>query len=245
VSDTPGPAFVTGAASGVGRATAMALAADGRGVVVGDLEAPEAVAAEIRDGGGSALAVAADVSVRGQVEAMERAGRDAFGPIDVMVANAAVGFADPFLEIGDERWERVLGVNLRGAVLCAQAVLPSMLERGGGSLVLVSSIAGRRASLALGAHYTCSKYGLIGLTRHLAGELAGSGVRVNCVAPGPVDTPFLTDKSPPEALERIRLSVPLRRLGRPEEVAEAIRWLSSTGAAFVNGAVLDVNGGLY
>ncbi len=244
-ADALGAAVVTGAGRGIGRAAALALAGEGRPVALADLEAPHAVAAAVSEAGGRAIARAADVTDRGRVEGLTEAAREAFGGVDVLVANAAVGYADPFLRISQERWDRVLGVNLWGAVVAAQAVLPGMLEARGGSLVLVSSIAGRRSSLALGAHYTCSKYGLIGLTRHLATELAGTGVRVNCVAPGPVDTPFLTEGTAPEELERLRAATPLRRLAAPEDVGEVIRWVASPGARHVHGAVLDVNGGLY
>ena len=236
---------MTGAGRGVGRAVALAFAHEGRPVVLGDLAAPDEAAAEVRERGGEALACAADVADAGQVTAMVAAGAEAFGPAKVLVANAAIGFPDAFLDIAPERWDLVLGVNLRGAVGCAQAVLPAMLEAGAGSLVFLSSIAGRRASLAQGAHYTCSKYGMIGLTRHLAQELAGTGVRVNCVAPGPVETPFIVDQSSPDELERLAAATPLRRLAQPEDVAEVVRWVAGPGARQVHGAVLDVNGGLY
>ena len=224
---------------------ALALAHEGRPVVLGDLTAPEEAAAEVRERGGEALACAADVADARQVAAMVAAGAEAFSPADVLVANAAVGFPDAFLDIAPERWDLVLGVNLRGAVGCAQAVLPAMLEAGAGSLVFLSYIAGRRASLAQGAHYTCSKYGLIGLTRHLAQELAGTGVWVNCVAPGPVETSFIVDQSSPEELERLAAATPLRRLAQPEDVAEVVRWVAGSDARHMHGAILDVNGGLY
>ena len=236
---------MTGAGRGVGRAVALAFAREGRPVVLGDLAAPEEAAAEVRERGGEALACAADVADAGRVTAMVAAGAEAFGPAEVLVANAAIGFPDAFLDIAPERWDLVLGVNLRGAVGCAQAVLPAMLEAGAGSLVFLSSIAGRRASLAQGAHYTCSKYGIIGLTRHLAQELAGTGVRVNCVAPGPVETPFIVDQSSPEELERLAAATPLRRLAQPEDVADVIRWIAGPEARHVHGAILDVNGGLH
>nr|MDQ3641965.1 SDR family oxidoreductase [Actinomycetota bacterium] len=141
--------------------------------------------------------------------------------------------------------DRVLAVNCKGAFLCIQAVLPGMVDRGAGSIVVVSSIAGRRASVSNGAHYTCSKYGLVGLTRHLAVELAGTGVRINCVCPGPTETPLLRDNTTDEQRDALARRTPLGRLGEPEDVAEVIRFVAGPRARHMHGAVVDVNGGLY
>jgi len=166
------------------------------------------------------------------------------GGVDVLVANAAIGFPDPFLTISEENWDRVLSVNLKGAFLCVQAALPHILRRRG-SVVLVSSIAGRRASLTNGAHYTCSKYGVIGLTRHLTVELAGMGVRVNCVCPGPVETPLLSRVMTPDQRGAIARKTPLGRIAEPEDVADVVVFLAGPGARHMHGAIVDVNGGLY
>jgi NAD(P)-dependent dehydrogenase (short-subunit alcohol dehydrogenase family) len=238
-------ALVTGAGRGIGRAIALRLAASGAGIIAADLDTPHETAAAVQRRGGRCLAVAADVSSRAQVRALVDAAVREGGGLDILVSNAAIGFPDPILTITDEQWDRVLAVNLKGAFLCVQAVLPTLLERRAGSVVLISSIAGRRSSLINGAHYTCSKYGLIGLTRHLAAELAGTGVRVNCVCPGPTDTPLLSDVTSPQERGAMVARTPLRRLAQPEDVAEVVAFVAGPAARHVHGAVLDVNGGLY
>ncbi|MHB8731631.1 MAG: SDR family NAD(P)-dependent oxidoreductase [bacterium] len=237
--------LVTGAGRGIGRAVAVRCAAEGAAVVAADLAPPEETAAAVRAAGGRALAVAVDVADREAVRAMAEAAARAFDAVDVLVSNAGIGFPDPVLEITEERWDQVLNVNLRGALFCAQSLLPAMLARRDGALVFVSSIAGRRLSLVNGAQYTCSKYGLIGLTRHLASELAGTGVRINCVCPGPTETDLL-DRYTNEAERRAIVErTPLRRLARPEDIAEVIVFAASPRARHVHGAILDANGGLY
>ena len=236
---------VTGAAGGIGRATAEKFAAHGARVVATDVRAPEETAATITGMGGRCVSVAADVADRDQVRAVMGVAVDQYGTLDVLIANAGIGFPDPFLEISVANWDRVLAVNLKGAFLCVQAALPHLLQRRLGAVVLVSSIAGRRASMVNGAHYTCSKYGLIGLTRHLAVELTGTGIRVNCVCPGPTETPLLAGISTPQQRAEIAGRTPLRRLALPEDVAEAVVFLAGRRARHIHGAILDVNGGLY
>jgi NAD(P)-dependent dehydrogenase (short-subunit alcohol dehydrogenase family) len=231
---------VTGSARGIGRATAERFL--GRGAVVAGLDVAPAQL-PMPSAGGRWLPLQVDVSDAPAVDAAFAQVVDIHGSADVLVTSAALGYPERFLEITGESWDRIMAVNVVGTVSCAQAALRTMVGRGSGSIVVVSSIAGRTKSVTNGAHYTCSKYALIGLVRHLAAELAGTGVRINCVAPGPTDTPFLTDHSTPSERSGIVDSTPLRRLARPEDVANAVIFMA--GADHVHGAVLDVNGGLY
>lgn len=236
---------ITGAAGGIGRAAADRFGDGGAQVVAVDLRPPQTTADAITSRGGRCVALAADVADRVQVRAMISTAVERCGGIDVLIANAGIGFPDPILTISEENWDRVLAVNLKGAFLCVQAALPHMVTRQRGAIVLVSSIAGRRASLTNGAHYTCSKYGLIGLTRHLAGELTGTGVRINCVCPGPTETPFLWQVATPEQRSEMVRKTPLGRLADPGDVADVIVFLAGPGARHVHGAIVDINGGLY
>jgi len=239
-------ALITGAGAGIGRATALAFAREGAGVAVVDVNGPgaEEISREIAELGGRALPFQADVADSVQVRRAVRETIAGFGRLDILVNNAAIATRQPFLEIPEAEWRRVLDVNLTGAFLMMQAALPQMLSQGAGIIINVSSLAGRTMSVANGAHYSASKAALLGLTRHVAREVAGSGVRVNAVAPATVRTGFLTEQLRPEELEALVGRIPLGRLGEPEEVAAAICFLASDEAGYITGATLDVNGGL-
>jgi NAD(P)-dependent dehydrogenase (short-subunit alcohol dehydrogenase family) len=241
-------ALVTGAASGIGRATAQLLAQEGAAVLVADIDASgaETVAAGIVAAGGRAHAVHCDVTrpedVAGMVaEALERFG----GRVDCAVNNAGITAPGGLLhEITPDAWERQIAVNLTGVFLCLRAELPVMRAQRSGAIVNMASGAGLIGTPGL-AHYGAAKHGILGLTKTAARENAALGVRVNALCPGSTDTPMLRhfmDRS--EAARRMILaSIPAGRLGRPEEVAEAVLFLCSERASYVNGESMLVDGG--
>jgi NAD(P)-dependent dehydrogenase (short-subunit alcohol dehydrogenase family) len=240
-------AVVTGAGRGVGRAIALGLAAEGASVVVNDVRAAQvqAVADEIAASGGRSMSAVADISRSAEVDAMIRQAVDMFGTVDLLVNNAGIlQLKVPLETITDEDWARSFGVNLNGAFYCMRAVLPIMKAKHWGRIVNVSSSAGRSTSANGGAHYTASKAALLGLTRHAARENAAYGINVNAVAPASLDTDMAREAAGIEHLERSRASIPVGRLGTPNDVAPAVLFLLSDAASFITGATLDINGGL-
>jgi 3-oxoacyl-[acyl-carrier protein] reductase len=252
-------AVVTGAASGIGKATATRLAGEGARVAAVDRDGAgaEATAAAI---GAAARGYECDIARSAQVADVARAVERDLGPADVLANVAGIGDAagmGGIEEIDDARWNLVLAVNLSGAFFWCRALLPGMAARGRGAVVNVSSLAGRSKSANGGMAYSASKAGLLGLTRHLAFDYGPRGVRVNAICPGGVDTPMIraggvrAASSPEEArarAERIAAYgwfMPIKRLSSPDEQAAAIAFLASDDASYVNGVALDVNGGLY
>jgi len=235
---------VTGSGSGIGRATAATFLALGATVHGFDLTDPQEDPLPDR-ASGRWVPHRLDVADAAEVRSGLGGVVDEHGGVDVLVTSAAVGFPEPFRDMSLESWDRVFRINVTGTMTCIQTVLPSMIERGAGSVVVISSIAGRTRSVANGAHYTVSKYALIGLTRHVAAELAGTGVRINCVAPGPTNSPILTASTPPEDIAAIVEKTPLRRIAEPEDVAAVVEFVADERARHIHGAVLDVNGGLF
>ncbi|GJE19088.1 glucose 1-dehydrogenase [Methylobacterium marchantiae] len=237
-------AFVTGAASGIGRATAVAFAREGARVAILDLsvDALRPTTDAIRALGGEVLVLACDVSVPEQVEAAVASTVAAFGRLDMAFNNAGVeNKAAPLAEIGLDEWDRILDINLRGTFLCMKHEIAQMLRQGGGVVVNTSSGAGIRG-VAGGASYAASKHAIIGLTKSAALDYATSNIRVNAVLPGNIETPMMDRFTGGDIQKAIDLE-PVGRLGRPEEIAEAVLWMSSDLGAFVTGAAISVDGG--
>jgi 3-oxoacyl-[acyl-carrier protein] reductase len=232
-------ALVTGAAQGLGEAIARALHARGATVVLADVnrDGAERVAAELGD---RARAAYVDVRERASLAAA----LDEAGVVDILVNNAARTVSRPLWEIEPDEWDDVLAVNLRGVFLGCQLAGPTMRERGWGRIVNLASLAGQQGGAVAGAHYAASKAGIIVLTKMVAQELAPHGVTVNAVAPAAVRTPVM-DELPDDRLELLRQHIPVGRFGEADEVAALVAFLCSDEAAYITGATLDVNGGLF
>jgi NAD(P)-dependent dehydrogenase (short-subunit alcohol dehydrogenase family) len=233
-------AVVTGAARGIGRAIAERFLAQGYRVALLDVDA--ATLARTEQELGDVLALECDVAVPEQVRASVDRVSARFGRIDALVNNAGIAVFKPLLETSFEEWSRVLDVNLSGPFLCTQACAPVMLRNGGGAVVNISSISGLRAS-TLRVAYGTSKAALDHLTRQQAAELGNLGIRVNAVAPGPVDTAMAKQVHTPDIRAGYHDAIPLNRYGTEEEIAEAVLFLCSDAASYINGQTLAVDGG--
>ena len=239
-------AVVTGAGSGIGRAIAIGYAREGARVVAGDIDASTAgaTAGTIRAAGGECIAVAVDVAVKAEVDALFAAALDACGRIHVLVSVPGISTTRAFLDLPEEEWDRVLDVSLKGHYLCGQAAARHMAERGGGAIVNISSICDEVAQASY-SHYVASKGGVRMLTKAMAMELAGHGIRVNAIAPGPTDTGSEEMKREYAPLRRKVLPrVPMGRLARPEEMVGAAVFLAcESESSYVTGISLPVDGG--
>ena len=237
-------AIITGSSRGIGRATAKKLAGKGYNVCINCVERKdlaEELADELKNKGCNAIAFQADVSKREQVEAMTAETEKKLGPVTLLVNNAGVAGQALFQDITDELWDKYFSVNLNGARNTIQAVLPGMLDRKSGCIINVSSIWGLHGA-SCEVTYSCTKHALIGLTRSLAMELAPSNIRVNCVAPGVIDTDMVQVLGK-DVLNELADQTPLSRLGTPEDIANAIAFLASDEASFITGQVLVSDGG--
>ena len=237
-------ALVTGASRGIGRAVAAVLAREGWAVCVNYLErrdAAESLVRELRAQGRAAMAFQADIADRESADACVRAASEELGPVELLVNNAGISRQGLFQDLDDAAWDRLLAVNLTGPRNAVLAVLPHMLSEKRGCVVNISSMWGLRGA-SCEAAYAATKAGLIGLTRSLALELAPSGIRVNCVAPGCVETDMVRVLGE-DTRRMLAEETPLGRLGRPEDVAEAVAFLASEKAAFITGQVLAADGG--
>jgi 2-hydroxycyclohexanecarboxyl-CoA dehydrogenase len=244
----PRVAVVTGGASGIGLAISERLAADGMAVAVFDREGDAAVeaAGKIAAAGHQALGVQVDVTDRGQIDAGVARVRGDFGRPTVLVNNAGIPALDPVLKITPDKWQRLLDVNLTGTFNCCQAVVPDMVEEGWGRIVNISSSSAHSGQQYM-THYVAAKAGVIGFTKSLALEFGPKGITVNTIPPGFIDTPMLRRQESKgllgEGVEHHEALTPVRRIGRPEDIAAMCAFLVSDEASYVTGQVLGVNGG--
>ncbi len=238
-------ALITGAAGGIGRAISLRFAGEGATVGVCDLDLPraEAVAAEARSAGGRAFACRLDVSEEREVQAFFPAFRAEHGRLDILVNNAGLCRNVSIEDIGGEEWDLYLRVNLKSVFLCSKEALRIMKAQRYGKLISLASAAGKIGGVVAGAHYAAAKAGVICLTKSLALQAAPFGIQANAIAPGPIAT-RMTEEWGPELTAALVEKIPLRRYGRPEEVAEVALLLASDRAGFITGEVINVNGGL-
>ncbi len=241
-------AIVTGSGRGIGEGIARAFAREGANVVVNARKESGArdVAEKIKAEGGSAIAVGADVSKWEEITALVSAAVKQFGAVDILVNNAGVeGTPTQLKDLTEEQWDKVLNVNLKGPFLCSKAVLPSMIAQGKGKIINIASTAGIRMTFFGSADYTCSKHGVVGMTQHLAWEVADHRINVNVICPGGVLTPLAESNSSSEFRDQVteRL-VPLGRFCTVDEIAQAAVFFASERSDMITGQVLAVDGGL-
>jgi len=244
-------ALVTGGASGIGRAAALAFAREGARVVVSDVTVVggEVTVQMIQAAGGTALFVKADVSQGNEVERMVKLAVETYGRLDCTFNNAGIqGDLAQTAECSEENWHRIIAINLTGVWLCMKYAIPFMVQRGSGAIVNTASNFGLVGSNGMPA-YAASKHGVLGLTKTAALEYATAGIRINAVCPGPTQTPLVDNvlRQQPQRADQIVAAIlarePVGRMGRPEEIAEAVVWLCSEAASFVTGIALAVDGG--
>ncbi len=238
-------AIVTGAGSGIGRATVLLFANEGAKVVAVDVNSKSVQ--ETAKAHSSILPIEADITSQQQVDRMASSTLENFGKIDVLVNNAGIYFDTPVTETSPEEWDRIMSVNLKGPFLCSRRMIPEMLRGGGGSIVNCASVVAY-APLENSCAYMASKAGLVGLTKSMARDLATKNIRVNCVCPGAVNTPMLWGEMPEganreEELKKSGKDHPLGRIASPEEVAHAILFLASERSSFMTGSSLIIDGG--
>ncbi len=236
-------AIVTGSGRGIGRAIALKLAEVGATVVVNDIgEAAESVAEEIKAMNGQSMAILANVSSSSDVARMVEESIAAYEKVDILVNNAGIARDQLMLRMTEEDWDSVLDINLKGAFLCARAVLRHMIKQRWGRIISIASIAGIVGNKGQ-ANYASAKAGIIGLTRTIAKEVASRGITANAIAPGVIDTE-MTQQLPENWKEELKNNIPLGYIGSPRDVAEAVAFLASEEARYITGQVLSVDGGM-
>lgn len=238
-------ALITGAAQGIGKAVALLLARNGADIVASDvnLERAEETAKEIEAIGRRAMAIRVDVANLVNVEQMVEAILEQFGQIDILINNAGITRDKLILRMTEEDWDAVLNVNLKGTFNCTKAVIRHMSKQKSGKIVNIASVVGEMGNAGQ-ANYSASKAGVIGFTKTIAREFAQRGINVNAIAPGYIETP-MTQALPEKVKEELKRMIPMERLGRPEDVAEAALFLVSEASSYITGQVLNVNGGIY
>lgn len=237
-------AVVTGAGSGIGRAIAKRLAEDDAKIAIWDinLAGSEETAAMVREAGGSALALTVDCSDKAAIKAAADQTRATLGPVAILVNNAGIAPFNAFLETDDDLFDKVVRINLRGPWLMTKELLPDMLAVGWGRVINITSSSVQTGSPAQG-HYVSSKGGLMGMTKALALEFAATGVTFNMIPPGFIDTPML--RAAPVDVEAFAASLPMKRVGKPEDIAAAAAYLASEEASYITGQTISTNGGRY
>ncbi|MDP3244712.1 MAG: SDR family NAD(P)-dependent oxidoreductase [bacterium] len=241
-------ALVTGARRGMGKSHAIALASQGAKVVITDIDEKEcqAVADEIKLKGGEAIAFKLDVSNKAEVDAVFDEVLKQFGRLDILVNNAGIFQPKPALEITEEDWDKMIDIDLKGEFLCAQRAAKEMAKNKWGRIINIASIASGGVGVGItgGCHYTAAKGGVIGMTETMAVEWAPLGINVNAIGPGAIDTPMISSAQiPEEAMKQMMAGVPLKRVGRSEEVSAMVVFLASEEASYVTGATFYVDGG--
>jgi NAD(P)-dependent dehydrogenase (short-subunit alcohol dehydrogenase family) len=238
-------AIIAGGGQGIGRACALNFAGEGARVMIADIDAPagERTAGEIRAAGGQAAFVRADVSDWEDVQRLMEATLKIYGPPAVLFSSVAVYTRGGLLELDEAVWDRLMRINIKSAFLLCKAVIPGMQQAGGGSIILTSSSVGWNASAPNIAAYATTKFAVTGLTKSLACEYLPDNIRVNCVCPGPTDTPMIRGGRQPEELRRFVHSLPIQRLADPDEIARAVLFLACEESSFLTGVALPVDGG--
>jgi len=241
-------AIITGARRGMGRTHALALAKAGAKVVVSDIsqEDCQKVVEEIKKAGGEAIAVKCDVTKKEEADEMVEKAIEKFGKVDILVNNAGICQFKPFFELTEEEWDRTLDINLKGYFLCAQAAAKEMAKQKSGVIINIASVAMGQQGIGFPniVHYCASKGGIVGMTEALAVELAPYNIRVNAISPGMIETPMIDPvKQDPKIMEAMLARVPMRRVGKPEEVSNLVLFLASDASSYMTGSTVVIDGG--